>query len=77
MAFQKRHYFGKGISLIERIEELIGFDEKTGLVKDGSSESMLDSFENSSFGIANFLAGREDVSRGILMKMVWFITKLD
>jgi len=66
MAFQKRHYFGKGISLIERIEELIGFDEKTGLVKDGSSESMLDSFENSSFGIANFLAGREDVSRGIL-----------
>lgn len=66
MAFQKRHYFGKGVSLIERIEKLIGFDKEIGLIRDGSSETMLDSFENSSFAIANFLARREDISRRIL-----------
>lgn len=66
MAFQKRHYLGKGIGLIERIEDLIGFDKETGLIRDGSSEAMLDTFENSSFGIANFLAGRGDVSRALL-----------
>ena len=32
MAFQKRYYFGKGVSLIELIEDLIGFDEEIGLI---------------------------------------------
>lgn len=66
MAFQKRHYYGKGLSLIEKLEEKIGYDEKTGLIRDGSSEALLDTFENSSFAIANILARREKVGERIL-----------
>lgn len=66
MALDKRYCFGKGIDLIEGINNFIGLDEKTGLVRDGSSDKLLDTFENSSFAIANFLAGKDEVSYKIL-----------
>lgn len=66
MALQKRHYYGKALNLIKKIELLIGYDKKTGLIRDGSSENLLDTFENSSFAIANCLAGRKEVAVNIL-----------
>lgn len=65
MALQKRHYYGKALSLIRKIEEVIGYDKKTRLIKDGSSEELLDTFENSSFAIANVLAGRDKTAEKI------------
>ncbi|MFA4817671.1 MAG: hypothetical protein WC608_03010 [Parcubacteria group bacterium] len=69
MAFQKRHYFSKGVALINGVEKLIGYDKKTGLIRDGTSEKMLDTFENSSFAIANFLAGRQQIAERIAVSL--------
>jgi len=67
MTLQKQYYYGKASSLLEAIERNIGFDEKSGLIKDGSSEGVfLDTFENSSLGIAYVLQGRDEQAQKIL-----------
>lgn len=64
----KQYCYGKASSLIESVEKNIGFDQESGLIKDGSPEGVfLDTFENSSLAIAYILQGRKEEANKILI----------
>jgi len=71
MGLDKRHYYGKALTLIKAIEDIIGFDKKTKLVLDGSREGIfLDSFENFSLAICYILSGRKEEAKQILIGVI-------
>jgi len=57
----KEKYLMKELKLINAVEKHIGFDRKTGLLKDkiNSNNSSLDTFENVSMAISYVLIGKE------------------
>jgi len=66
MSMNKHYYYGKAASLIKGVENYIGFDKDSGLIKDGSPEGVfLDTFENSSLAIAYVLLGRKEDAKRI------------
>lgn len=74
MSMDKQYCYGKASSLINAIENRIGFDTETGLIKDGSPEGIfLDTFENASLAIAYVLQGKAGEAKKILEGIRKFI----
>ncbi|MDP3764869.1 MAG: hypothetical protein Q8Q95_04655 [bacterium] len=80
MAFTSTHEIGKARELIAQIESIIGFDEKTGLVKaarllDDPDASHLDTFENISLAINYALLGNTERAKNILIAIEKYVGK--
>lgn len=71
----KDTYFKKALKLIHSVENYIGFDTKTGLLKDKveTADNHLDAFENISLSIAYLLIGREKDANNLILKVEDFI----
>lgn len=68
MSMDKQYCYGKASLLIESVEKNIGFDQESGLIKDGFPEGVfLDAFENSSLAIVYILQGRKEEANKILL----------